>query len=113
MIIQKDWGQINRHYFTRADGFIVDELQICLCEKSSIHRHSHTANYFSVFSGMLIIEQWDEKNKIHDMPTVVTTLNSGESITILPGTWHRFRAESFVHAIEISYPSAPADIERA
>jgi mannose-6-phosphate isomerase-like protein (cupin superfamily) len=88
----------------------VHRLTILPNVQCSMHMHQHKWNSFHVISGRLIIEV--EKS---DYPlTDKTELGPGESTTVKPGEYHRFRTgDEPCEAIECYYPAALSeDIKR-
>lgn len=78
----------------------------------SEHRHASKANAFFVESGTLDVLVWESEL---DGPKAadVTTLTEGQMMTVPPGKWHKFAAQSDVVAYEIYWVELNADdIER-
>lgn len=107
MITGKAWG--TTECVIASAVFEKHKLEIKPRHRCSLHRHRTKWNSFTVISGRLFIDVVKE-NKIVD----VTELTAGESTTVAPGLFHRFRTgDEPCIATEEYYPDTLSeDIER-
>jgi len=88
----KIWGETEEIF---NNGIVsVNHLKIKKGGHCSEHRHSKKSNIFFVISGNLVIEIW---RGVSDE----TVVWPGESTTIEPGVYHKFRALTDVECLEI------------
>ena len=89
----KIWGETEEIF---NNGIVsVNHLKIKKGGHCSEHRHSKKSNIFFVISGNLVIEIW--KGGVNDE----TVIWQGDSTTIEPGVYHKFRALTDVECLEI------------
>lgn len=100
----KIWGQTEELF---NNGVVsVNHLKIKKDGYCSEHRHARKSNLFFVITGNLMVEIW--RNGVKDE----TVVWAGESTTVPPGVWHRFRALTDVECLEIYEVKLSEDIER-
>ena len=88
----KIWGETEGIF---NNGIVsVNHLKIKKGGHCSEHRHSKKSNIFFVISGNLVSEIW---RGVSDE----TVVWPGESTTIEPGVYHKFRALTDVECLEI------------
>lgn len=91
------------------------KLEIRPRHRCSLHRHRTKWNSFTVISGRLFIDVV-KKGDIRPAPPVIDTteLGPGDSTTVAPGEFHRFRTgDEACIATEEYYPETLSeDIER-
>lgn len=91
----KAWGETEEIF---NNGTIsINVLRINAGGFCSEHHHRSKANLFHVLEGVLEISQWPADAADPD----VTELKYGESTSIRPGTWHKFRALSPAVVLEV------------
>ena len=84
-VVQKVWG-VERHYHN-DDGYCIKMMIVVPGYQSSMHCHVKKIETFVVMEG--------ELDLAIEFPSGVTAsmiILPGESVTLQPGTWHRFRS---------------------
>ena len=94
VIIEKPWGVTRCIHSSRHAE--VWHASIRQGGASSVHRHKANANEFYVLSGILEVDG--------------RTLTSGDTLCIVPGKWHQFRAITNVELIETYYLIEGGDV---
>lgn len=98
MIIGKIWGQTEP--VLKTPILEIHKLTILPNSYCSLHKHEFKWNCFIVISGQLVIEV---KKNNYDL-TDKTTINAGETTTVRPGEFHRFKTtEQGCTVFEIYY----------
>jgi D-lyxose ketol-isomerase len=113
-VVQKKWG--TEYWEVNTPLYCCKVLLIIPGWRCSLHRHFVKDETFLVRVGEVVIEAIDPADNIGDM----RVYKKGESIRILPGTWHRFSHvrnpdmpnQSPAMIEEISTHHDDADVER-
>lgn len=90
----KNWGYTTE--FFRNAMVSAHHLEIRKGGYCSEHRHEHKYNIFYVISGKLEITIWRDVGKID-----VTIISAGQATAVSPGFYHKFKALTDVHCIEV------------
>lgn len=85
MVTGKVWGTTDRQIATPL--FEKHLLRIKPKHRCSLHKHHRKWNSFTVIQGLLYIDVVLDDGRTID----TTTLGPGESTTVAPGVFHRFR----------------------
>lgn len=99
-IIEKPWGVTRCIHSSRHSE--VWHASIRQGGASSVHRHRHNANEFYVVQGWLMVRYPDERSE--------RLLYPGDTLCIVPGVWHQFRAITNVELIETYYLIEGGDV---
>ena len=102
VVEDKCWGKV-AHLFN-ADHCAVSYLEVNAYFRSSRHRHDWRANQFSVVTGRIAVEEFDEASLTLKKSTVV---DPGQSYTVPSGVVHRFRVLKSGVVIEVYWPDVP------
>jgi len=90
----KNWGYTTEYF--RNAMVSAHHLEIRKGGYCSEHCHEHKYNMFYIVSGQLELTIWRDA-KMKD----VTIIGEGQSTAVPPGFWHKFRAITSVHCIEM------------
>jgi len=103
----KVWGETQS--ILEKNGVSIHRLVIAPGGFCSMHRHAHKTNFFHVEKGAMEIHE-----RMSYGLTDVTRLESGDSHSVAPGNFHKFRSQTGCIALEIYYAEPPRadDIER-
>lgn len=104
----KAWGRTRR--LALGPSFEVHELSVNKGGFSSKHRH-RKFNMFSMRAGQMTVSVYDAAGT----GETARFLESGQTLVVFPGIWHRFKALTDCELTEIYWVNAidPEDIERA
>ncbi len=105
--MEKVWGQTTELF--RNNTTSTHYLEIKKGGYCSEHRHAQKSNIFYVIEGEFEVVFWDVDG---EKRSIIVTLEM-EAQTLLPNTWHKFKALTDVKCIEIyEYLYDGVDIER-
>jgi len=95
----KVWGETQLIFRNEAAEF--HRIEATAGSYCSKHKHEHKYNKFFCEHGVMDIEVWQNDYALVD----VTTIQAGESTTVPPGCFHRFKAVTDCVVYEIYWVS--------
>ncbi len=94
---EKVWGEV--YHIFASDKAAVSVLTVNKGFRCSLHCHHHRYNLFFVESGCICVET------VRGSGRHLEVLEEGQSLSVPPYVWHRFRVLESGKVVEVYWPS--------